>query len=115
MPELTEKLAKWTSVVLRDQIKDMPSLIRTERPVVLSDKQRTAYYEMVERHLVEIEGIEVTPGGTLDFYKDHRTYFVPLLGYNESSLRRLAPLELPPPSFATALDRRRLLVMERSF
>jgi SNF2 family DNA or RNA helicase len=32
----------------------MPELLHTERPVVMSDKQRLAYLEMVGRHIVEI-------------------------------------------------------------
>lgn len=60
MPELTASLAPWSSVVLREDIPDMPALIRTERPVVMSDVQRVAYREMVARHLVEIGDLEIT-------------------------------------------------------
>ena len=54
MDELREKMSKWSSVVVREDIHDMPDLIRTERPVVMSDLQRRAYLEMVGRHLVEL-------------------------------------------------------------
>jgi SNF2 family DNA or RNA helicase len=47
-------MSKWSSVVVREDIHDMPDLIRTERPVVMSDLQRRAYLEMVGRHLVEL-------------------------------------------------------------
>lgn len=54
MDELRERMAQWSSVVTRDEIHDMPELLRTERPVVMSDKQRLAYLEMVGRHMIEI-------------------------------------------------------------
>jgi hypothetical protein len=58
--ELTEKISKWSSLVLRDDLGDMPELIRTERPVVMSDAQRKAYIQMVAVHLAEVEDTEVT-------------------------------------------------------
>lgn len=54
LDELRDKMAQWSSVVLREDVGDMPELLRTERIVALSEKQRTAYLEMVSRHLVEI-------------------------------------------------------------
>jgi hypothetical protein len=54
MDELRERMAQWSSVVVREDIHDMPELLHTERPVVMSDKQRLAYLEMVGRHIVEI-------------------------------------------------------------
>jgi hypothetical protein len=54
LDELQTKIASWSSVVLRSDIEDMPELLRTERLVVMSEKQRRAYLEMVSRHLVEI-------------------------------------------------------------
>jgi hypothetical protein len=54
MDELRASMAQWSSVVVRSDIHDMPELLRTERPVVMSDKQRLAYLEMVGRHIVEI-------------------------------------------------------------
>ncbi len=54
MDELRDLMAPWTSVVMREDVGDMPELIRTERPVVMSELQRDAYLEMVSRHLVEI-------------------------------------------------------------
>src|ERR1700726_4635959 len=47
MDELTRKIARWTSLVLRGDLGDMPELLRTERVVVMSDKQRKAYMQMV--------------------------------------------------------------------
>ncbi len=54
LDELRELMAQWSSVVLREDIGDMPELLETERLVVMSDLQRRAYLEMVSRHLVEI-------------------------------------------------------------
>ena len=59
LDELTEKIAGWSSLVLREELGDMPELIRTERPVVMSDLQRKAYIQMVAEHLAEVEDIEV--------------------------------------------------------
>ncbi len=54
LDELQARMAQWSSVVLRDDVGDMPKLLRTERLIVMSEKQRKAYLEMVSRHLVEI-------------------------------------------------------------
>lgn len=54
LDELRERIAKWTSVVLRSDLEDMPPLIQTERPVVMTDKCRVTYLEMVARHLAEV-------------------------------------------------------------
>jgi hypothetical protein len=59
LPNLTKQLAKWTSTVVREDIHDMPPLLRVERPVIMSEAQRRAYNEMVEHHLIEIEGVDV--------------------------------------------------------
>lgn len=58
LDELRDMMANYASVVLREDIGDMPALISAERIVVMSDKQRRAYLEMVSRHLVEIENGE---------------------------------------------------------
>lgn len=55
LPELTTRIAPWTSLVMRSELGDMPELMRIERPVIMSDKQRTAYLQMVETHLAEVE------------------------------------------------------------
>lgn len=64
MDELRANLAKWSSVVLREELRGMPNLIRTVRPVVMSDLQRDAYLQMVEHHLAEIGDMRIeTPDG----------------------------------------------------
>jgi hypothetical protein len=60
LDELRAKIAPWCSVVLRSDLHDMPELIRTERPVVMSELQRNAYLEMVNRHIVEIGDNEIS-------------------------------------------------------
>ncbi len=60
MDELTEKIAKWSSLVLREDLRDMPALIRTERPVMMTTACRVAYLEMVSRHMAEIGDDMVT-------------------------------------------------------
>ena len=53
--ELTKRIAPWTSLVMRAELGDMPELIRIERPVVMSEKQRQTYIQMVADHLAEVE------------------------------------------------------------
>lgn len=59
MNELTARIAPWTSLVLRSELGDMPLLVPLERPVVMSEKQRRAYIQMVAQHLAEVEDTEV--------------------------------------------------------
>jgi len=54
LDELRSRIARWTSVVLREDIHDMPALVRTERPVVMSDACRRQYLDMVARFTAEI-------------------------------------------------------------
>lgn len=60
LDELRELMAPYASVVTRDEVDDMPELIRVDRPVVMSEIQRRAYLEMTARHLVEIGADMVT-------------------------------------------------------
>jgi hypothetical protein len=60
MEELRAKMARFSSVVLRSDVEDMPELLRIDRPVVMSEIQRRAYLEMVARHLVEIGDARVS-------------------------------------------------------
>ena len=60
LDELTRKISKWSSLVLREELGDMPALVRTERPVVMSDSQRKAYLQMVAEHLAEIGDDEIS-------------------------------------------------------
>jgi hypothetical protein len=61
LDRIQSMMANYSSVVLREDIGDMPELLNTERLVIMSEKQRRAYLEMVSRHLVEIEtGEQIT-------------------------------------------------------
>jgi SNF2 family DNA or RNA helicase len=60
LDELRDLIAPYCSVVLRDDVEDMPDLIEVERPIVMSEKQRKAYLEMVSRHLVDLDAGLVT-------------------------------------------------------
>lgn len=55
LDELRDKMAKFSSVVLRSDVEDMPPLLRTERPVVMADWQRRAYLEMVNKYCLELQ------------------------------------------------------------
>jgi hypothetical protein len=59
IPELTRKIGDWSSLVLREDMGDMPELIRTDRPVVLGPAQRVAYNQMVAMCLAEVEDVQV--------------------------------------------------------
>jgi len=59
LDELTERIAPWTSLVMRPDLGDMPLLTPLERPVVMSTAQRQAYIQMVAQHLAEVEDTEV--------------------------------------------------------
>jgi len=59
LDELTGRISKWTSLVLRSELGDMPLLVPIERPVVMSAAQRQAYIQMVAEHLAEVEDTEV--------------------------------------------------------
>ena len=65
MDELRSKLVRFSSVVLRDEIHDMPALLSVERPIVMSEAQRRAYLQMVSHHLAEIgdNTVEAAEGG----------------------------------------------------
>jgi hypothetical protein len=60
LDSLRATMSNYASVVLREDIGDMPSLLTTERLVVMSAVQRRAYLEMVSRHIVEIGDAEVS-------------------------------------------------------
>lgn len=60
LDELRGMLAPYASVVLRKDIGDMPELLRVDRPVVMSEKQRRAYLEMVNKFILDVEGGRVT-------------------------------------------------------
>lgn len=60
LDELRGRMAPMASVVLREDCGDMPDLVRTERPVELSDRQAEAYRDMVRELLIEVGNERVT-------------------------------------------------------
>lgn len=65
LEELTQAMSMFSSVVLREDIKDMPELLRIERPVVMSDLQRKAYLEMANKFVLDLDAgrIAAAEGG----------------------------------------------------
>ena len=61
LDDLRQRISKHSSVVLREDIGDMPDLIQIDRAILMSEAQRIAYKSMVSQHLLEIsDGREVT-------------------------------------------------------
>jgi len=54
LDELTETIAKWSSVVLRSDCEDLPELIRTPRSIQPTDEQRRIYKELHSSFEVEV-------------------------------------------------------------
>lgn len=52
--ELRERISRFSSVVLRDEVRDMPALLEIARPVALSDAQRRVYTQLSEEWLQEM-------------------------------------------------------------
>ncbi|WP_185847868.1 SNF2-related protein [Brucella abortus] len=62
LDELRERMARLSSVVLREDCEDLPDLVRIARPVELTDEQRQLYRELQRSFLVELDGQEVSVG-----------------------------------------------------
>lgn len=63
---LQGEIAKWASVVLREDVDDMPSLIMEERTIMMEPEQQRVYRDLVENMLAELEGggeVEAIEGG----------------------------------------------------
>ncbi|MCK1668665.1 helicase-related protein [Bradyrhizobium sp. 153] len=60
--ELRERIAQYSSVVTRDDVKGMPALFRSVRPIELSPEQRELYAQVHKSFLVQIEDEEVSLG-----------------------------------------------------
>jgi hypothetical protein len=63
--ELRERLARWSSVVLRADVDDMPELIEDERLVYMSASQSEAYLRMVKEWKLDLDAgsVSVKEGG----------------------------------------------------
>jgi len=62
LDELQERMAPWSSVVLRGDCYDLPDVIRSSRSIKLSDEQLRLYRELHERFTVELNGENVSVG-----------------------------------------------------
>ncbi len=60
LEELTDRLAPWSSVVLRSDCHDLPDLVRRVREIELSDEQVKLYRELHGQFEFDVGGVEVT-------------------------------------------------------
>lgn len=66
LDDLQEAMSRWASVVLREDVDDMPDLMLDERTVVLPDSLMKAYRTLLKEMIVELEGggeVEAIDGG----------------------------------------------------
>jgi SNF2 family DNA or RNA helicase len=66
LPELRDKIASLTSVVLREDCEDLPEVMRLKRYVMPTDEQTRIYNQMLDEWLVELDDgthIDVIEGG----------------------------------------------------
>lgn len=62
LDELRERMAAWSSVVLRRDCEDLPDLVRSVRHVRMTDEQQALYRELHRTYLVTVGGEEVSVG-----------------------------------------------------
>ena len=62
LDELQERMAPWSSVVLRSDCNDLPDLVRRTRQVELSDEQARLYRELHRQFILDVDGVEVSIG-----------------------------------------------------
>lgn len=68
LDELQERMAAWSSVVLREDVDDMPSLVMEERTVSLSEDHMRRYREFLKEKILELEDgaeVEAIGGGAV--------------------------------------------------
>lgn len=66
LDDLQGRMARWASVVLREDVDDMPDLVMDERTVVLPEVQMTAYRTLLKEMILELEDggeVEAIDGG----------------------------------------------------
>lgn len=66
LDDLQRRMSDWSSVVLREDVDDMPDLIMDERTVVLPDGLMTAYRTLLKEMILELDGggeVEAIDGG----------------------------------------------------
>lgn len=62
MEELRDRMARWSSVVLRGDCADLPDLVQTVRRIELTDEQQRLYRELHSQFEVEVAGERVSVG-----------------------------------------------------
>lgn len=66
LDDLQGRMARWASVVLREDVDDMPDLVMDERTVVLPEAQMKAYRTLLKEMILELEDggeVEAVDGG----------------------------------------------------
>lgn len=66
LDDLQERMSQWASVVLREDVDDMPELVMDERTVVLPDSLMTAYRTLLKEMILELDNggeVEAIDGG----------------------------------------------------
>lgn len=66
LDDLQERMARWASVVLREDVDDMPDLVMDERTVTLPERLMDAYRTLVKEMILELEDggeVEAVDGG----------------------------------------------------
>lgn len=66
LDDLQERMSRWASVVLREDVDDMPELVMDERTVVLPESLMKAYRTLLKEMIVELEDggeVEAIDGG----------------------------------------------------
>lgn len=66
LDDLQERMARWSSVVLREDVDDMPELVMDERTVALPERLMEAYRTLVKEMILELEDggeVEAVDGG----------------------------------------------------
>lgn len=63
LDELRDKIAAWSSCVLRSDCEDLPSVTCSVRRIELTQQQRDLYRDIVERAKLEVEETEVAISG----------------------------------------------------
>ena len=66
LDDLQARMAKWSSVVLRKDVDDMPDLVMDPRIIPLSDDMTSKYHELLKKMILELENgseVEAVEGG----------------------------------------------------
>lgn len=62
LDELTERMASWSSVVLRSDCHDLPDVVQDTRRIGLTDEQTRLYRELHSQFILELNDREVSVG-----------------------------------------------------